>query len=161
MISVDALEPNVASDEVKDFAFHLMNDPLFLPDYMKNYSVVIRRLKAIFAESAGPLRAIKKDGTLVGVFGVIDIIPETDARFVCWIWGTKVLTPGLVKSMRDFLSYIKQCYSLRRVTTQSACDRMCRLLELVGFKIEGRFRHGFKWGGRFSNLYQLRVIGEV
>jgi len=152
---------NLAGADVKDLSFQLLNRPLFVPDPIRDYKPLLVVMRRVLQEPGTNMMAIRNNDTLVGTYGLINVTPGVDGRFIAWLWDKSAVTPGTVKSVRDFIAYSKDFHALRRVTAQSACEKMNRFLELVGFKVEGRFRHGFKWGEKFHNLYQLRVIGEV
>lgn len=156
------LDKNLATGDMKAFAFRLLNEPLFVPDQIKDYAPLLKVLKRIVDEPLSVLMgAYDANDELSGVFGVVNIVPETDARFVLWTWGKPAVTPQLIKDCRDLLTYIKGTYELRRVTAQAASEGQSRLLQVIGFKVEGRFRSGYKHGGQFHNLFQLRIIGEL
>ena len=156
------LDKSLATADMKAFAFRLLNEPLFVPDSIRDYAPLLKSLKRIVEEPLSVLMgAYDANDELVGVFGVINIVPETDARFVLWTWGKPQVTPQLIKDCRDLLTYIKGTYELRRVTAQAASEGQSRVLQAIGFKVEGRFRSGFKHGGQFYNLFQLRIIGEL
>lgn len=156
------LDKNLAAVDMKAFAFRLLNEPLFVPDDIRDYAPLLKTLKRVVDEPLSVLMGSYNDSDeLVGVFGVINIVPETDAMFVLWTWGKPAVTPQLVKDCRDLLTYVKGTYELRRVTAKAASEGQSRLLQTIGFKVEGRFRSGYKHGGQFHNLFQLRVIGEL
>lgn len=160
-MKIDPMDKNLAGEQVKELTFHLLHDHLFAPDHVRDMTPLLKRLRAVFAEKETALFGIyDDDGNMGGVFGLSGVIKGHDATFYLWLWG-KVLTPGLIKNIRNFLTYMKDLYELKRVTTVTADDKHLALLGLIGFKVEGRFRAGFKWDGKFFQLYQLRVIGEV
>ena len=161
-MEITQLDTNLTGSDIKDWTFQLLSRSLFVPDAIRDYKPLLSTVRRVLDEPGTNLMAVRSDdGVLVGVYGLINVVPGHDARFVCWLWDKAAVTPGLVKSIRDFIVYSKDFHALRRVTVQSACEKLNRLLELVGFKVEGRFRHGMKWDNRFHNLYQLRVIGEI
>jgi len=140
----------------------LLNEPLFVPDSIRAYAPLLKTLKRIVEEPLSVLMGAYNDADeLRGVFGVINIVPETDARFVLWTWGKPALTHRLVRDCRDLITYVKATYGLRRVTAQAASEKQSQVLQLIGFKVEGRFRSGYKHKGQFQNLFQLRIIGEL
>jgi len=161
MIEITQFDISLTGPDVKDLSFQLLTRPLFVPDPIRDYKPLLSVMRRVLEEPGANMMAIRNNDALVGTYGLINVVPGVDGRFVCWLWEKSAVTPGAVKAVRDFIAYSKDFHALRRVTAQSACSKMNRFLELVGFKIEGRFRHGFKWDNRFSNLFQLRVIGEV
>lgn len=160
-MKIDPLDKNLVGDRVTEFTFHLSHDRLFAPDHLRDVPSLLRQLKAAFAEKESVLFGIFNDDAMVGVFGLTNVVKGHDAQFRLWLWGKGGLTIGLVKNIRNFLTYMKDLYGLKRVTAQTADEDHLRLLGLIGFKVEGRFRAGFKWDGKYFQLYQLRVIGEV
>lgn len=161
-MKIDPLDKNLAGEQVKVLTYHLLHGHLFAPDNLRDLPTLLKRLKAVFAEKESVLFGIYNDEPeMVGVFGLTDIVRGHDAQFRFWLWGKGGMTPGLIKNVRNFLTYMKDLYELKRVTTTSADERHYEVLRLIGFKVEGRFRAGFKWDGKFYQLCQLRVIGEV
>lgn len=160
-MNIEQFDVNLAGADVKDLSFQLLSRPLFVPDPLRDYKPLLSTMRRVLQEPGTNMMAIRNSETLVGTYGLINVVPGIDGRFVCWLWDKSAVTPGTVKAVRDFIAYSKDFHALRRVTAQSACEKMNRFLELVGFKVEGRFRHGMKWDNRFCNLYQLRVIGEI
>jgi len=158
---IDALDLNLAGNDMKALTFELVERPLFVPDAIRDYRNLLRTVRRVTEGYGAEFRAIRHDDKLVGAFGVFNIVPQTDAEFALWIWDKTGLTHQTIRNIRDILTYMKDFHGLRRVTTHSADDRHVRILELIGFKIEGRFRHGYKSGGKFHNMYQLRIIGEL
>ena len=158
---IEQLDTNLAGSDVKDWTFQLLSRPLFVPDPIRDYKPLLTTVRRVLEEPGTNFMAIRSDSgdTLLGVYGLFNVVPGVDARFACWLWDKAAVTPGLIKALKDFVVYSKDFHALRRVTVQSACEKMNRILELVGFKVEGRFRHGFKWNGKFHNMYQLRIIG--
>jgi hypothetical protein len=156
------LDKNLAGEDMKVFAFKLLNEPLFVPDSIRDYAPLLKTLKRVVEEPLSVLMGAYNDADeLRGVFGVINIVPETDARFVLWTWGKPALTHHLVRDCRDLITYVKGTYELRRVTALAASEKQSQVLQLIGFKVEGRFRSGYKHKGQYHNLFQLRIIGEL
>jgi len=163
-MTIRKLDKNLAHEDWKVLTFHLLEEPLFVPDSLKGYGPLLLALKRVVDEPLSIFMGIYNDETdeLVGAFGIINIVPEDDARFVFWCWDKSAVTHTMVKECRDLITYVKGTYKLYRITAQSATDWLTRFLqEFIGFKVEGRFRGGYKHGGKFHNLYQLRVIGEL
>lgn len=161
MSEITQFDVNLAGPDVKDLSFQLLSRPLFVPDPIRDYKPLLTVMRRVLQEPGTNMMAIRNDEKLVGTYGLINVVPGVDARFVAWLWDKAAVTGGTVHAVRDFIAYSKDFHALRRVTAQSACEKMNRFLELVGFKVEGRFRHGYKWGEKFHNMYQLRVIGEI
>ncbi|MCK7512152.1 MAG: hypothetical protein MZV70_54340 [Desulfobacterales bacterium] len=85
---------------MKAFAYHLLNEHLFVPDVIRDYAPLLKTLKRIVEEPLSVLAgAYDASDELVGVFGVINIVPETDARFVLWTWGKPAVTPQLIRDL--------------------------------------------------------------
>lgn len=160
-MNIESFDTTLTGADVKDLSFQLLTRPLFVPDPLRDYKPLLSVMRRVLQEPGTNMMAIRNDEKLVGTYGLINVVPGVDGRFVAWLWDRSAVTPGTVKAVRDFIAYSKDFHALRRVTAQSACEKMNRFLELVGFKVEGRFRHGMKWGEKFHNMYQLRVIGEI
>ena len=91
-----------------------------------------------------------------GVFGFRDIIPRFKAHVVFKIWSPEVWTHGLVKESKDLISKVMEIYELKRLSSQTADERIVRIGEMVGFKVEGILKNAYMWNG---NLFDLKLIG--
>ena len=156
---IDKLPVNLTSTAVNGLVYRMMNDDLALPDQMRDYKKVTAFLKRVMSEPNTVLMGAYRDTSELGaVFGVINAEVGGEGRFVMWIWDRQVLTCELVKSIREYIEYITKNLGLYRVVCKTPCQKMCRLLEIIGFKCEGRFKRAFKYKDRFLTLYQYRLL---
>ena len=161
MVTIKPLDRSMTGDEFKKWTFHLLNGAYACPDAIRDYTPLVKVIKRLFDEKDNVFMSIVTDHGLVGVFGIINITKGHNAQFVSWFIDKGSVTAGVVKNIRNFLTYCKDVYSLKRITAETACDKHERILGIIGFKLEGRFRHGFKWHGGFRNLVRMRIIGEL
>jgi RimJ/RimL family protein N-acetyltransferase len=159
-VIIDPLDKNMTGEQMKKFTYYLLNGAYACPDAIRDYTPLVKVIKRLFNEKDNVFMAITTDHGLSGVYGIINVVKGHNAQFISWFWDKEAITPGVVHNIRNFLTYCKDVYSLKRVTAETSCDKHERILGLVGFKIEGRFRHGFKWHGEFRNLIRMRIIGE-
>ena len=161
MIDIKPLDRNFLGEQMKSLTFHLLNGPYYCPDAVRDYNPLVKTLKRLFEEKDAVFMALLNGQTLSGVFGLVNVCRGHQAQFISWIWDKPALTPGLIKKLRDFLIYCKDVYALKRIAAQTACEKHERILNLVGFKIEGRFRNAFRWNGELRPLVMMRIIGEL
>ena len=94
-----------------------------------------------------------------GVFGFRDIIPGFKAHVVFKIWSPEVWTHGLVKESKDLMSKVIEIYELKRLSSQTADERIVRISEIVGFKVDGVLKNAFMWNGELFDMSLLGMTG--
>ena len=157
MSEIHKLNTDLASEDISTLVFHLVNDKLFLPDLMRDYKILIDSLSGAFELWPKPF-GIYDNEKLVGVVMMTDIVPEHQARLLVWMWGKRAATNKTIRWLNDYIDYMKNQYALKRIMAQSSCKKLNRILDMLGFAQEGRFRHAMKWGGKLYTLVQYRRI---
>lgn len=160
-MTIEPLDKNLSGEQMKALTFYLLNGPYSCPDAIRDYAPLVKTVKRLFDDKENVFMAIKTETGLAGVFGLINIAKGHQAMFVSWFWNKGAVTPASIKNIRNFLTYCKDVLSLKRIYTETACERHERILGLIGFKIEGRFRNAFRWHGRLYSLIKMRIIGEL
>jgi hypothetical protein len=143
-----------------EFVYRLLNCPNYLPDSMRDYKVITSDIGRILESAAPPVGICDSGGKLCGVFCIIDITPGHQARFVCWIWDKEAFSHNVFKAIEHYIGMNMAEMGLRRMVCQTPDESLCELLKRLGFKIEGRFKSGYKSGGKFHLLYQLRKLAD-
>lgn len=157
-MEIRKLDTNLASSDMRDLTFHLLNDDLFLPDVLRELKALMDSLKRVFALSPEPY-GIYVDGELAGLILITDIVLGHEARFYLWLWGKGAATHQCVKWLRDYLDYMSNLYGIQRIVTCVAKQEWCRFLEkFLRFKTEARMKHGYKHRGQLHTLFQLRWL---
>ena len=159
MSEIHKLDTDLASEDISTLVFHLVNDKLFLPDLMRDYKILIDSLSSAFEVWPKPF-GIYDNEKLVGCVLMTDIVPEHQARLLVWLWAKSAATAKTIRWLKDYLDYMKNQYALKRIMAQSSCKKLSRILRMLGFADEGRFRYGMKWGGKLHTLVQFRRIME-
>ena len=157
MANIKELDWSVASDDLKEMTFRLINESPFLPDLLRNMDTLSTAINDTFSRSQTPYGMYGKNG-LGGFFYVTDVVPEHDASFYCWVWDRSAFSHRAVRAIREYIEKAAREYLLRRMTARAAEKNLCHLLEHIGFKSEGRFRFGYKTHGKLMTLIQYRAI---
>ena len=151
-------DAGLTSDDTREFTFHLQNDKWFLPDILKDYKRMMEEYQNTMARCCSPFALVGNDNKLGGVFFLSDVIPGHEATLYIWIWG-KCYTATTHRFMLGYIEHYAEEYQLARVVCRTPDDkRLGRLLERLFFKLEGRFRSGYKSGGKCSTLFQYRRL---
>ena len=157
MSSVRRYDTSLTSDDTREFTYHLMNDKFFLPDVLKDYPRMMSEYQHQMSMCAQPFGLVGNDNKLGGVFFISELVPGHEGTFFCWIWG-KVYTSTTHTFMLEYIEHYAEEYGLARVVCRTPDERLGRLLERLFFKLEGRFKNGWKSGGKTSSLYQYRRL---
>lgn len=71
------------------------------------------------------------------------------------LWGTKIIRQG-----KELIREIFNKYNLKRMETDSPDEKMVKMAKICGFKVEGKFKHGFSWDGETYTLHKMRILRE-
>lgn len=156
MATIRPLNTDLASDDMSTWIYHMMNDKMYLPDSLRDYNLVIDTLNSTASVSTKPM-GIYHGGKLMGVFTMTDIVPTHQARLLFWGWG-KWCALGAVKVLREYIDIESKKWELKRIYAQTPFRNLIKLLGLVGFSEEGRFKRGYQYGGKLYKLYQTRML---
>lgn len=161
-MNIEQMNTDMASADMNTLTYRLMNEKYGLPDCNRNYKKVTTLLKDAAKQSDAIFMGVYDDeGELCGSFGITDVVPFHEGRFYMLLWDKKAMVPSTLKFVKNFVDCVAGTYDLRRIVIQTPCQRLCRVLKNAGFKVEGRFRHGYKWNDKYYTLYQLRKLKEV
>lgn len=157
MASVRRLDPQLASQDTADFTFALMNRKDFVPDVYRDLPRLLEKYQNVMSECCQPYGVVNGKNKLGCVFFVGDIEPEHQGCFYFWCWDKGCYTPSVHRFVLEYLEACMTENGLIRLVCRTPDEKgLGRLLEHLGFKLEGRFARGFKSGGRPLNMYQYR-----
>jgi RimJ/RimL family protein N-acetyltransferase len=135
-----------------------MNDKLFLPDILKDYPRMMSEYQHQMSICSQPFGLVGNDNKLGGVFFVSDVVFGHEATFYCWVWERGVITPTTLPFVNGYIEHYAEENQLSRVVCRTPDPRLGALLERLSFKLEGRFKNGYKSGGRLVTLFQFRRL---
>ena len=150
---------NPTEDKIKALSKKLMEEPLYLSDEYRDYELIHKMLFNNFSNKNNIFYEIGEWG---GLIGFVSIIPgfKCDIVFKLWdstLWGLRFKT-----QVKELIKTIMEKYDLKRVSTESASERMVRMAKLCGFKVEGRFKYAFIWEKKMYTLHKMRILeGEL
>lgn len=152
---VKKLNCSLTSDDFRELSYRLLYTPNYLPDCLRD----IKELTESFVHmtnGAGEFFGIHHDG-LAGFFFLADIVPRHEATFFSWFWGK--LTSGDIRFIQDYINEYSKQFGLCRIVARTPDDKKHgRILEMIGFRLEGRFRNAYKSGGKLSVMFQYRIL---
>jgi hypothetical protein len=160
MASCRRFDSALASQDTKELTFHLMNDKFYLPDIYRDYARMLGKYQQVMAECRQPFSLVNGDNKLGGVFFMSDIVLNHEGVFYCWIWDKSCYTPTTARFMGEYITHFAEECLLGRVVCRTPDDKgLGRMLERLGFKLEGRFARGFRHGGKSWTMFQYRILG--
>jgi len=150
-------DSSLVGDDFKEFSYRLLNEKNYLPDVLNDLPRMMEAYTQTMARCCQPFALVGPDNKMGGVFFVSDVIPEHEANFFLWCWDKKCYTATTNKFMYGYIEHYAEENLLARVVCRTPDDKgLGRLLEKLGFKLEGRFSQGYKSGGKLSTLFQYR-----
>lgn len=159
MASIRKLDCSLTSGDCREFTYHLLNDALYLPDILRNYPQMIEKYAKTMSECLQPWALVGKQNQLGGVVFMSDVVPGHEAVFYCWIWDGSCYTSTTRRFMDEYVAHCAEEFGIHRVVARTPDDKkLGKLLDKMGFRLEGRFRGGFKHGGRLVPLFQFRKL---
>lgn len=152
-------DSSLTGSDFKEFSFRLMSEKNYIPDVYHDYQRLLDKYNSVMKECCQPWAMVDGAGKLGGVFYISDIVPGHEGVLYLWLWNPRCYTATTKQFLGEYLEYAARSYELNRLVCRTPDDRgLGRLLDRLGFKLEGRFRNAWKSGGRLSTLFQYRVL---
>lgn len=151
-------------DKIKALSKKLMEEPLYLSDEYRDYELIHKMLFNNFSNKNNIFYEISRQngGVFGGIVGFVNIIPEFKCDIVFKLWDSKLWGFRFKTQVKQLIKAIMEKYDLKRVSTESADDRMTRMAKLCGFRVEGRFKYAFIWEKEMYTLHKMRILeGEL
>ena len=159
MSLIRRLDTQLGSQDTSDFTYALMKFPGFVPDVYHDLPRLLDKYQKTMAECCQPWCVLNKKGKLGAVFFIGDVVPDHEGVFYLWCWDRCCYTHSVHRFVREYLEACMTENGLIRLVARTHDDKgLGRLLERLGFKLEGRFSRAWRSGGRSSNLYQYRIL---
>ena len=140
-------------ERLKVIAEQLYQRPLWIPDEGRNYDAI---WQLIYANLINPLNLFYEIGNMDGVIGFVNVFSGHKGEFFIMLFNK--WTHKLNRDVKKLLSIFAETFKIKRLFTQTPDEKMAKLYESLGFKIEGRQKYGFKWDGKFYTNILLRKL---
>ena len=158
MASCRKFDSGLMSDDTREFTFRLKSEKLYLPDVYQGYDRMIEKYNEVMGQCQ-PWAMVNSKNKLGGVFFTVVTESGHCGEFFVWIWDKTCYSPATHRFMLDYIEYCAESNRLDRIVCRTPDDKcLGRLLERLYFKLEGRFKGGYKCGGRLYTLYQFRRL---
>jgi len=131
------------------------NEPMYMSDEQKDTQNVWKYLSKLCGNTNNYMFEI---GEFDGVLSFMNVVPEYRADFDMKFWNKHLWKVSFVRESRQFIDDFITVHGLKRLVTQTPDETMARVLRLMGFVNEGKFKYGFKHGENLKTLYQLRIV---
>ena len=148
---------NPTEDKIKALSKKLMEEPLYLSDEYRDWKLIH---KMIFESFSNKENIYYEMGNLGGLLGFVNIVPGHKADMVFKIWDKDVWGLRFAKELKILIKETMEKYGLKRMVTESADTKVVKFAKILGWKIEGRFKYGFRWNKEFFTLHRIRIIRE-
>jgi RimJ/RimL family protein N-acetyltransferase len=134
-----------------------LNEKNYLPDVLKDMKRLVEEYQFMMGRCCQPFALVDNKNQLAGVFWMSEVVPGHEGTVFIWIWG-KCYTATTHRFMLEYIEHYAEECGLSRVVCRTPDTRLGRLLERLFFKLEGRFKNGWKSGGKTTSLYQYRRL---
>jgi RimJ/RimL family protein N-acetyltransferase len=153
------LDTAITGNDFSEFSYRLLNEKNYLPDILKGMTRMMEEYAHTMSRCCQPFALVGPGNKMGGVFFINGVIPGHEADFYMWMWNPKCYTATTNKFLMGYIEHYAEEYQLARVVCRTPDDKgLGRLLEALGFKLEGRFRNAYKSGGVLTTLYQYRRL---
>ena len=158
MATIKRLDATLTGSDVKEFTYRIIHTPGYLPDCLCDVKSVTDIFIRMVNTAPDIVGVYDGAGKLGGVFFLGDIVPGHEATLFSWFWG-KCFTPDTAREIKEYIDENAGVLGLARVEARTADDKKHgKLLELLGLKLEGRFKNAYKSGGKCRALFQYRKL---
>jgi len=148
---------NPTEDKVKALSKKLMEEPLYLSDEFRDWDLIH---KVLFNNFSNKNNEFWEIGEFGGLVGFVNIIPEFKCEIVFKLWNPELWGFRFKTQVKQLIKVIMEKYDLKRVSTESADERMTRMAKMCGFKVEGRSKYAFMWEKEMYTLHKMRILRE-
>ena len=157
-MKVKRLDTSLVGGDFRELSYQLLHKPNYLPDCLKDIKVFTDMFSHMVNVS-GQFMGVYDGDKLGGFWFLGDIVPGHEATFFAWFWDKSCYTPLVVRTIRSYIRDYVSEFGLVRIVARTPDDRVySRVLEQIGFKLEGRFAHGFRSFGKTTTLFQYRIL---
>jgi RimJ/RimL family protein N-acetyltransferase len=118
---------------------------------------MIEEYQFMMGRCCQPFALVDNQNQIGGVFFMSDVVPGHEGVFYIWCWG-KIYSATTHKFLCGYIEHYAEENGLARVVCRTPDERLGRLLERLGFKLESRQKYGFKAGGKLMTLYGYRRL---
>lgn len=146
-------------DKVNKFAKMLMEKPLYISDEFRTPTVIAEVINRYF-DDRSIFNFFYEVGDFQGFVGFTHIIPTMKCGFLFEIWDKDFWSKELARAGKDLLELYMKEFQFERMVFTTPDEKMKKLGEMMGFKVEGEHYHDFRWNGIFYNQYTLAYTKE-
>jgi len=137
--------------------YHLMNKYLETSDENRNEQWLEYVVKGgLFAYST----AMYEAGDFDALVGFVNIIPGFKCGMVFNLLDKKIWGKEFARAGQALIKMYMEEFDLKRISTQTADQKVQRLAEIIGFKVEGERPNDFMWNKKLYKTYLLGFIRE-
>src|SRR5512135_2505023 len=86
------LDTQVASPDMREFTFRLLNMPMYVPDILHDLKKVLAAATEMFEVCQQPYAIVDGDNKIGGAFFISNVIPEHEGTLYLWAWGKDAIT---------------------------------------------------------------------
>ena len=140
------------------FAKKLMEEYLYLDDQWRNYPDIYSIINRYISEWRH--HVLYEIGEYDGLMGFTEIQPGWKAHMTFKLWNPKRWGADFVRQAKGFIGEIMDELQLIRLESASPDPRIVKMAKMVGFKVEGLRRAGFKWNNILHDDCIFAIIRE-
>lgn len=139
--------------KVLTWAFHLLDDPLYVEDYARDYKSVLQLVGwFLFGDAMNLTYEIGGGG---GVLTLSTIIPGHKCKADWYMWNKRIWGPDFAREARALVDMVMAEFNLKRIWSSTANPRIAKFVKGMGGTIEGVKKQDFLFDGKLHDNYML------
>jgi hypothetical protein len=140
------------------WADHLINDPLYVEDYARNYKEVYKLIGWFLFGDAMNLTYEIGDGG--GFITFSSIIPGHKAKMDWFMWDKGVWGKSFARECKALSDMVMGAFNLRRLWSCTAKPEIVKYVKCFGAEVEGVKRNDFMFDGKRYDNYAIALVKE-
>ena len=141
-------------EKIERLAKELKDGRLNLSDEYRNQHSIANLLLAYFSSPSHLFYEIGKFG---GIIGFAYIIEGHKCEFLLKAWNKSLWKPSVVKEAKELIKTIMDEFNLIKINAETACVRIRKMAQIMGFTEDGIREDDFSWNGEKFDLFLLSL----
>jgi RimJ/RimL family protein N-acetyltransferase len=144
--------------KIMNWASHLVNDPLYVEDYARDYNNVYKLIGWFLFGDAMNLTYEIGDGG--GALTISSIIPGHKAKIDWYMWDKTLWTKGFARECKALVDMVMAQFNLKRIWSNTANPKIAKFVQCFGAKIEGMKKGDFMFDGKRYDSWMLALESQ-
>jgi hypothetical protein len=145
--------------KIETWAYHLINDPLYVEDYARNYKDVLRLIGWFLFGDA--MNLTYEIGEGAGAITFSTIVPGHKAKMDWFMWDKGLWGKDFARECKALTDMVMGEFGLRRVWSNTAKPEIVKFVKCLGADVEGVKKGDFMFDGKRYDNYAIALVKEI